>query len=60
MAKLLYLGIKKNKYFCFALDFSSLDACVACFTRTLATPKLLTLGNKKKNKFSFCISLVFS
>ena len=27
---------------------------------TLALPKLLTLGNEKKNKFSFCISLVFS
>ena len=28
--------------------------------RTLASPKVLALGNKKKNMFSFCISLVFS
>ena len=26
----------------------------------LASPKLLTLGYEKKNKFSFCISLVYS
>ncbi len=37
----------------FLLHFARL--CV-----TLAVPKLLTLGNEKKNKFSFCISLVYT
>jgi len=44
------LGKKTNKFFCFALDFFV----------TLASPKLLTLGNKKKKEIFFCIALVFS
>jgi len=32
----------------------------AFFSVTFALPKLLALGNEKKNGFSFCISLVFS
>ena len=36
--------------FGFSLDFSSLDACAACFfARTLASPKLLCLGKVQIN-----------
>jgi hypothetical protein len=38
----------------------NLGACAMEKFRTLASPKVLALGNEKKNKFSFCISLVFS
>ncbi|MBQ8128126.1 MAG: nucleotidyltransferase domain-containing protein [Prevotella sp.] len=36
---------------------------VICFHKSASLgwrPKILALGNEKKNKFSFCISLVFS
>ena len=42
---------RKNKSFYFFCSRLSV---------TYALPKLLALGNEKKNEFSFCISLVFS
>ena len=48
-AKLLRLGKKRNDFLLFCSQLSV----------TLASPKLLALGNEKKNIFSFCISLVF-
>ena len=41
---------------------SSLLVFIICsrFFVTLASPKLLAIGNEKKNAFFFCISLVIS
>ena len=47
------MAAEKKKRMNFFLNFSRLFV-------TLASPKLLRLGNEKKNKFSFCISLDFS
>ena len=42
------------------MNYSLLISHLTTFFVTLASPNLLPLGNEKKNKFSFCISLVFS
>ena len=47
--RILWLGKKIMRFILFCSRFSV----------TLASPKFLALGNEKKNKFSFCISLVF-
>lgn len=46
----LHSVIEINSLFCFAQTLSV----------TLAAPKLLTLGKRKKNKFSFHFALVYS
>ena len=43
VAKLLRFGNKRNKFLCFALNFS----------RTLASPKLLSFGNEKEKRVFF-------
>ena len=39
---------------------ASIPFAFRSFIRTLASPKILALGNEKKCKHSFCISLVYS
>lgn len=42
------------------LFFFDLGTIFSIFSISLASPKILRLGNEKKNLFSFCISLGFS
>ena len=57
------MPVSKGSYFRHLTKFRRLPLKTIGYSLVfcnLAPPKLLRLGNAKKNKFSFCISLDFS
>ena len=54
-------GTRRRRYFRSTIKIKAVLFCIVlAYSYLWLSPKILPLGNKKKNEFSFCIPLAYS